>query len=98
MTLGPADHVFELGTGRRTSVLDIAKIVVAECENYTENVGKVTHLPMRPGETPGVEVLADPTTCEPLDRFGYNPADLWALEDGVAETVSYYWQLLEQDN
>lgn len=98
MTLGPAEHVFELGTGRRTSVLDIAKCVVREAGNYTDNVGEIRHVPMRPGETPGVEVIADPTTCEGLDRFGYDPAELWSLEDGVAETVSYYWELLEQDN
>lgn len=97
MTLGPADHVFELGTGRRTTVLDIAETVVKEAENYTETPGRITHLPMRPGETPGAVVLADPTTCEALDRFGYDTSNLWTLEDGVADTVAHYWQLLESD-
>lgn len=82
--------MLEAGTGRETTVLEIAKLVV-------ENVGQgeITHLPMRPGETPGAKVLADTTTLRPLgiDR----PEDfLISLEAGLPSTVDYYRGLVNE--
>lgn len=79
---GQKGVTYEAGTGRRTTVNDIAKAVIAEVGG-----GDIVHLPMRPGETPGVEVLGDPTT---LHGLGITAADFVALEDGMAETVAWY--------
>lgn len=73
---------YEAGTGRRTTVNEIAKAVIAEVGG-----GEIVHLPLRPGETKGVEVRGDPTTLHPL---GIVASDLVTLEDGMAETVAWY--------
>lgn len=79
---GGQDTVFEAGTGRATTVLQIAEEVIA-----ASGRGDIIHLPMRPGETPGAVVLGDPETLRPLN---VRAADLVPLEDGVRRTVSYY--------
>lgn len=70
----------EAGTGRRTTVNDIANEVIANAPT------QLMHLPMRPGEDPGSVVLGDPDTLEPLglDR------DLITLEEGVQTTVEHF--------
>lgn len=80
---GPAKHVVEAGTGRRTSVNTIAQTVMAECPAFK---GSIQHVPMRPGEPESSKVIGDPST---LDLIGYE-GDLTALEDGVAETVQWF--------
>ncbi|MGH3584744.1 MAG: NAD-dependent epimerase/dehydratase family protein, partial [Pseudonocardia sp.] len=79
-TYGGIDTVLEAGTGRRTTVLDIAQAVTKETGG-----GHINHLPMRPGETPGAIVLGDPTTLDLL-----SPQPLTTLEDGITETVAWY--------
>ncbi|CAL9366503.1 NAD-dependent epimerase/dehydratase family protein [Streptomyces sp. enrichment culture] len=79
-TYGGIDAVLEAGTGRRTSVLDIAQTVIKEAGS-----GQITHLPMRPGETAGAVVLGSPATLDLL-----SPQPLTPFEDGVAETVAWY--------
>jgi hypothetical protein len=44
---------------------------------------------MRSGETPGAEVLADPSMVIMLN----DPDDFVKLEDGLRETVTYYRKL-----
>jgi UDP-glucose 4-epimerase len=78
---GGIDTVLEAGTGRRTTVLDIARTV-----GRVVGDPDIKHLPMRPGETPGAVVLADPATMKVL---GPRPA-LITLEQGIAETVAWY--------
>lgn len=79
---GIPGKTYEAGTGRRTTVNEIAKAVIAEVGG-----GEIVHLPLRPGETPGVEVLGDPTT---LGGLGIAPCDLIALEEGMAQTVTWF--------
>jgi UDP-glucose 4-epimerase len=80
--------ILEAGTGRRTTVKDIADCVRYEVAEQGGSVPvDVTCLPMRPGETPGVEVLADADT---LNWLGIAADDLVRLEDGVHNTVAYY--------
>lgn len=79
---GGYDGVIEAGTGRHTTVLDIAKAVIAEV-----GAGHIEHLPMRAGETPGAVVVADTTT---LGVVGVDPASLVRLEDGLMPTVKYF--------
>lgn len=78
----PAGLLFEAGTGRRTTVLEIAKAVIAEVGG-----GEFIHLPLRPGESPRAEVVGDPSTLSPL---GITPESMVTLEDGIAETVTWY--------
>lgn len=79
---GGYDGVIDAGTGRRTTVEDIAKAVVAEVGS-----GHIEYLPMRAGETPGAIVVADTAT---LDVLGVDPATLMRLEDGLKPTVRYF--------
>lgn len=84
--------VFEAGTGRPTTVLDIANAVLGAVEKLgIETESTIAHLPMRPGETPGVVVKADTSTLAPLTvPYGVDPAKFVTLEDGMAETVAWY--------
>lgn len=74
---------FEAGTGRRTTVLEIAHLVLAAVGG-----GTLQHLPMRPGEPPGSVVVGDPETLRPLYAGELPP--FIPLEQGIAETVVYY--------
>ena len=79
---GATPQTIEAGTGRDTTVLDIAKAVVAEVGQ-----GEIQHIPLRAGETPGAVVKADLSTHGGLYPEGYA---FRSLENGLAETVAYY--------
>lgn len=74
--------VLQAGTGRRTTVNDIAKAVIAEVGG-----GEIVYLPMRPGEPERSVVLGDPSTLAPL---GIDADQFTTLEAGIAETVAWY--------
>jgi UDP-glucose 4-epimerase len=78
----PGGIAYEAGTGRLTTVNEIAGAVIAEVGG-----GGLHHVPMRPGEPERSTVVGDPETLRPL--FGERP-ELVALEDGVAETVEWF--------
>ncbi len=80
---GVYDRVFEAGTGRPTTVNDIAGVI----NEITGNKAGVKHLPMRAGEPERSVVLGDPTTLKPL---GIAPQDLATLEDGMERTIRWY--------
>jgi UDP-glucose 4-epimerase len=87
-----ASGTFEAGTGRRTSVSDIAALVVAEAADATgEAPVDIIHLPMRPGEDAGSVVLGDPRTLAPLFPDG---VELLPLEQGVRLSVEYFRSIL----
>lgn len=79
---GPSGVTYSAGPGRETTVLDIAHAVIAEVGG-----GTIEHLPMRPGESHRVEVIADPSTLSPL---GLGADDFVTLEDGLKETVAWF--------
>lgn len=81
VTHGAAETVIEAGTGRPTTVNDIARAVLAE----VGDAAGLRYLPMRPGEPPSSVVLGDPAT---LAHVGYS-APLTTLEAGVTDTVAY---------
>lgn len=83
---GVYDKVFEAGTGRATTVKQIAGAVINEVGS-----GSVEHLPMRPGEPDHSIVLGDPSSLTPL---GIIPEDLTPLELGLKPTVEYFKELL----
>ena len=88
---GPAGGaLYVAGTGRRTSVQTVAELVRAEVSRRGTAVN-IENLPMRQGETPGSEVLADASKLVP----GIRQDELITLEDGLRETVAYYRKLFK---
>ena len=77
--------VFSAGTGRRTTVLQIAGQVSLELG------ADIEHLPMRPGEPERSEVMGFPETLAPL---GINPESFTKLEDGLTKTIRWYQQMI----
>jgi nucleoside-diphosphate-sugar epimerase len=77
------ESVVEVGTGRRTTVLEVAQAVwrLVGCSP------RIRYLPMRPGEQTGRDVVADAST---LRQIGMDPAGLTALDDGLKPTVEWY--------
>lgn len=84
---GAFNDVIEAGTGRDTTVNDIASIIQKEVQEQANIMAPIKHLPMRPGETPGSVVLADTRNLAWVDIY---PNQLVTLEDGLKETVTYY--------
>jgi nucleoside-diphosphate-sugar epimerase len=87
---------FEAGTGRETTVNDIAQMVLNAVGG-----GSVEHVEMRGGEPPRSVVVGDPGTLSPLfDSSEYvGDADMYlfprtlpliTLEEGITETVEWY--------
>ena len=87
---GLAAGTYAAGTGRRTTVGVIAATVQAEVKEQTGTIPEIEYLPMRPGETPGAEVLADPGEVRAL---GVDPAGFVPLEEGLRRTVTFYRDL-----
>lgn len=84
---GRPKGIYEAGSGHSTTVADIAALVVDEVDTQTGVYAEIRHLPMRPGETPGVVVQGDPSTLAPL---GIDPGEFVPLGEGVARTVEFY--------
>lgn len=88
--VGPIRDTIEAGTGRDTTVLEIAKTVQRIVEKATNETVTIEHLPLRPGETKGAIVKADISTHASL----YEWTDLSTLEEGLDLTIAYYRQNL----
>ena len=86
---GVFSEAVEAGTGRETTVNEIASLVAQEVAHQTGNppVG-IVHLPMRPGEDESAVVVGDPDTLKGLIEH-----DLEPLENGLQKTVAYYKSL-----
>jgi dTDP-D-glucose 4,6-dehydratase len=84
---GPVMETLEAGSGRRTTINDVAAIVAAEVELVTHKRVEITHIPMRPGEDERSVVLGDPKTLEPI---GLDGSDFVRLEEGAARTIEYF--------
>lgn len=87
---------FEAGTGRATTVNEIAQMVLDATGG-----GTINHVEMRGGEPPRSVVVGDPLTLLPLFLgtrvdldgrllVGQRNEPLIPLEDGIAETVEWY--------
>jgi len=86
--LSSIENVLSAGTGRRTTVLDIAEEVRQWAAHFTGcQAVDIKHLPMRPGETAGVEVIGYPDT---LAAIGLDNYEFVPLEKGVHDTVEWY--------
>lgn len=84
---GAAPTVIEAGAGDDTTVNDFANVIAADVINRFDIHPVINHLPMRPGETVGAVVKADPST---LEVIGMNVANYIPLTQGVPLTVDYY--------
>jgi UDP-glucose 4-epimerase len=92
VTDGYAKHIYEAGSGERTTVNDIAFEVLAK-SGYTGPVeNMVKHIPMRPGEPEFSVVLGDPSTLEGLDLLPFT-----SLESGIAQSIEYFRGLRNED-
>jgi UDP-glucose 4-epimerase len=87
---GSIAHTIEAGSGRATTVNDIAWAVVAEAFIQTGQKVGVKHLPMRAGEPERSVVLGDPKT---MDVF--NMRNMITLETGLVGTLEYFKGYLE---
>lgn len=83
----------EAGTGRETTVNDIAHAVQAEVERQAGPTPDVSYLPMRPGEPEQSIVIGHPET---LEEVGIDAGTFVPLADGVNRTVAYFKEYLEQ--
>lgn len=90
---GPAPHVLEAGSGKRTTVLDIAFAVREEVVKRTGAYNSITHLPMRPGEDENSVVLGNPKTLEVIGIKG----GFVSLATGVSRTVDYFDEYLTHE-
>jgi nucleoside-diphosphate-sugar epimerase len=75
---------FEAGTGRMTTVNEIARLVLL----HTGARSVIKRVPMRAGEPENSVVLGDPDTLKPL--YGGTIPKLLSLEEGIERTVRYY--------
>lgn len=82
----------EAGTGRETTVNDIAEEVAKQVNMVTSQSVVVTHLPMRPGEDVGAKVVGNPET---LAQLGILPEELVLLKTGVEQSVEYFIDYLD---
>jgi UDP-glucose 4-epimerase len=83
---GPPERIIEAGTGRHTTVNDIANTVIAAVGQ-----GRIEHLPMRPGEPEHSVVVGNPET---LLQIGMTAFDLRDLESGTEKTVNWLREYL----
>jgi UDP-glucose 4-epimerase len=84
---GPVRSVLEAGTGRRTTVNDIANEVIRQVALAVDVHVTLEHLPMRAGEDERSVVLGNPET---LTAIGVDGSTFIPLEQGVEATVAYF--------
>ena len=77
----------EAGSGKPTTVNDIAEVVIDQVAQVTDKRVEIVHIPMRPGEDANSVVLGHPDTLLPL---GMDGSDFVSLEDGVGRTVRFF--------
>jgi UDP-glucose 4-epimerase len=90
---GPTERTIEAGTGRDTTVNDIAAAVNVSALDIADIGVPIRHLSMRPGEDPNSVVKADTSTLLQLDL---DAGDFTTLEAGVHETVRYFKDYLAE--
>jgi len=84
---GCYDTVMDAGTGRKTTVNDLAQAVLEALGKEMVEGLTVNHVRMRPGEMEHSVVLGNPTTLAPL---GWSTDEFITLEDGLKQTIASY--------
>lgn len=80
---GIYDRIFEAGSGRVTTIRQVAERVITLAGSESPILFEL----MRPGETPNSTVLADVTTLAPL---GVDPDKFIELDDGLQRAIDWY--------
>lgn len=75
------DKVYEVGTGIKTTVQDIAELI----NQLTGNTAGINYIPMRAGEEDFAEILGDPSTLKELGISG-----LTNIKSGYEKTIAWY--------
>ena len=75
----PFGEVYDAGTGRGMTVVEVARTVIDLCDSSS----KIVYVPMRDGEPEFSRVVAERPRCDRLFPFG------------MLETIGYYRQKLE---
>jgi UDP-glucose 4-epimerase len=88
---GPFHAPIEAGSGRATTVNEIAGMVIGSVKGRYGVDSFVKHLPMRPGEDEHSIVLGNPDTMKVL---GITPDMLLPLEQGIDLAVVYFHDYL----
>lgn len=81
--------IIEIGTGKGTRVIDLAKIIIRESKSKS----KLQFLPMRGGEDPGTQVIANTAL---LKKLKFKPQV--NFNEGIRETITFYKNLLANQN
>ena len=81
------DQVIEAGSGRVTSINEIARAVI----KLSDSKSVIEYQPMRPGELPASTVLAHTDTLAPLK---VDPEKFMPLEKGLSQTINFYHEHL----
>lgn len=81
------DDIIEVGPTEHTTVLSVAENVIDAAEKHGFPRVNITHLPMRPGETPNARVTANNHT---MTHIGINPDSLIPLDRGIDNTVLWF--------
>jgi UDP-glucose 4-epimerase len=82
------NKIVEAGPRTSHTVNEVATMVRDTVAQLTRKAPvRITHLPMRPGETPNARVTADTTT---LKQIHMNPDEMVSLQDGINSTVQYF--------
>lgn len=83
------DRPIEVGPKHSNSVLEIATLIRDLAEEITNGVrSEIVHLPMRPGETKGMDVKADVST---LVQAGIDPDSFVSIDIGMREAVQWFY-------
>lgn len=81
-----SEKPYEAGTGRATTVNEIAQTVIDAVGS-----GTINHVPMRPGEPEHSVVIGDPATLLPI---GWTADRMVPLEEGIVRAVEYFKTVL----
>jgi nucleoside-diphosphate-sugar epimerase len=81
------DRPVFIGTKDSHTVNEVARQVVESAVRRGFDPVQIKHLPMRPGETPGAVISADPST---LELVGMDPNDLATMPEIIDETVGWF--------
>ncbi len=83
--------IIEIGSGRSTTVTEIADVVVDAVRRLGYDAPPHEYLPMRPGEPEASVVLGDPST---LEFINMDPGYLVPLDAGIDWTVKNFVETL----
>ncbi len=84
---GPLPKTVEIGPDEHTTVAEVAALIGQLVEAKGIAQAGIKHLPMRPGEIAGAQVMADNST---LGMIGMDPNQLTSLDHGIAATIDWY--------